>query len=48
MTVEDDLFEFFETSTSLIEADPSGNNVDSQRVIRKMILEDYYIPTHNS
>ena len=44
MAVEDDLFEFFETSTSLIEVDPSGSKADSQRVIRKMILEDYYIP----
>lgn len=44
MAVEDDLFEFFETSTSLITVNISGSKEDSQRVIRKIILDDYYIP----
>ena len=44
MSVENDLFEFFETSTLLLEADIDKKSGSSFGLLKKIILEDSYIP----
>ena len=44
MAVEDDLFEFFKTSTLLLEADINKKSGSSFGLLKKIVLEDSYIP----
>ena len=44
MTVEDDLFDFFRTFISKIHVDESETKTEYQKVLRKMVIDDSYIP----